>query len=126
MAGIQAVLPETRIGVDYLRDLLLAQHLVVDPATIVTQNGEVFNDTEGVCLRFMQNCGTVPVKYLISNEDAAADKFHGIIAGGSVVDDGLGSIVDLSRFKGRVSIFGVGGNPRVATFRAHGPERGKE
>lgn len=97
------------------------ESLNVDPPRLVTADGEVF-DNSPAALRFIQNCGTNGVKYLVSiDEDCAEDLFHGILPGGVDQDDGKGGQLNCSRFKGRITILGVGGSPRVATFRGRMP-----
>lgn len=89
----------------------------VFPPRIVEANGAVFQQKpEGVIMRQIQNCGTLPVKFLIDNNaDCTKDNFHGILAGGSVVDDGLGSIMNFNATPDRISIFCTG-TPRLATL----------
>lgn len=92
------------------------------PPRIVTANGVALDQRlrpDGVAFRQIQNCGTVPVKYLIDNENnCTAENFHGILAACTAVDDGLGSVLQFSITADRVSILGVGGNPRVAILEA--------
>lgn len=106
----------------------LAQKLIVMPPKIKTTNGEVFAAKDGVARRWLHNLGTTPVKYLIDdgktlageNEpNCTAEIFHDVLAGGSATDDGFGSMVDLSGFKGRVTIFESGGTPRVAVIEMY-------
>lgn len=90
---------------------------------LVTANGEVLAKTVFAAFRQIQNCGTVPVKYLVSNTgDCDANTFHGILAACSAIDDGLGSVAQFGVTGDRVTIFGVGGNPRVAVFEGSAPE----
>ena len=85
---------------------------------IVTANGVCCDERQGgVLLRQIQNCSIVPVKYLIDNDNnCTADNFHGILAACSAVDDGLGSVLQMSITSQRISILGVGGNPRVSVL----------
>lgn len=85
---------------------------------IVTANGVCCDERQGgVVLRQIQNCSIVPVKYLIDNDNNCdANNFHGILAACSAVDDGLGSVLQMSITSQRISIFGVGGNPRVSVL----------
>lgn len=119
----QAILPVFRTWDELMKNQLVAQHLDVLPPNIKTGTGaeDAFPVEEGVAMRFMQNCGLEPVKVCIG-DTATADVFHFILAGCSAVDDGLGSIVDVSKYKGKVSIYSAAAH-RVATFRAYAPER---
>jgi len=93
--------------------------LVVLPPLLLTANGQALEARTGSAFRILQNCGTVPVKFLVDPENSpTADTFHGILAACSAVDDGLGSIVNFSQIPRRVSILGVGGNPRVCVWEA--------
>lgn len=89
----------------------------VSPPRIVEANGMVFQQRQnGVIQRQIQNCGTLPVKFLLdNNSDCTKDNFHGILAGGSVVDDGLGSVQNFNNTGDRVSIFCTG-TPRVCVL----------
>lgn len=90
---------------------------------IVVANGQALPEQKKTLFRQIQNCGTVPVKYLISNtEDCTALNFHGVLAACTAEDDGLGSILNLSKVSERVTILGVGGTPRVCTFVGVTPE----
>lgn len=132
----QAILPEYRSVDALIRDQVIAQKLIIDPPKLIEAAGEAFDDAEGVCIRVLQNCGTTACYYKVvddkdfsaaapaTNPSAAAKDWHGIIAGGSAQDDGLGSIVDFSRFKGRILVAAVSGGVRLATFQARGPESG--
>lgn len=84
---------------------------------LITANGVALLKQSKTLFRQIQNCGTVPVKYLVDNDNLATDlNFHGILAACTAVDDGLGSIIDFSKVTDRVSIIGVGGTARVCTF----------
>jgi len=128
----QAILPEFRDLAALIRDQVIAQKLVIDAPRLVIAAGEAFDDQEGVCLRVLQNCGTTACYYLVYDDkdpvtpptNPSAGNFHGILAGGSAQDDGLGSILDCSRFKGRILVAPVSGGVRLATFQARGPEMG--
>ena len=121
----QALVTERRSWGQRMAAPAIQQKLTAMPPKIVTANGEAAPMREGVAKRFLHNLGTNAVKYLIDttpNTDAtvvppncAADNFHDVLAGGSVVDDGLGSLVEFP-VKSRISILGVGGNPRVAVI----------
>lgn len=120
----QAAVPERRSSTS----LRLAQ-VATQPGVkilgprIVSANGQALEKRAFGAFRQLQNCGTLPVKYLVSNTgDCAADTFHGILAACTAVDDGLGSVVQFGITGDRVTIFGVGGNPRVAVFEGIAPE----
>lgn len=85
---------------------------------LIVANGEAFKKHKYCSFRQLQNCGNTAVKFLVDNDnDCTEQNFHGILAGGNAVDDGLGSIVDFSKTAQRVTIFGVGGAvPRICTF----------
>lgn len=108
---------------EHIKALVVAQKLDVIPPQLFTATGAetVFEDENGVAMRFLQNCGTNAV-YVAINSVASPANFHFIIAGGSVADDGLGSIVDVSKYKGSVSIYSAAAH-RVASFLAYAPER---
>lgn len=85
------------------------------PATVIpaqeakTGRQQVFPArVRGVHRRWLQNVGTVAIKYWITDTPAgpvvATDVPHGILAPGSVLYDGLGSVVDLSGFGAAVWI----------------------
>lgn len=60
--------------------------------------------TDGrVLSRTIQNTGTAPVLYAIGTV-VSSTNYHGVLAGGLADRDGLGSLLDLSRFPGRVSV----------------------
>ncbi len=89
---------------------------VMGPALIVA-NGECLSRQNGTMFRVVQNCGTVPVKFLIDNaNDCTADNFHGVLNACVSQDDGTGGIINFNSVTDRVSILGVGGTPRVCTF----------
>jgi len=76
-----------------------------------------------MAFRVIQNCGTVPVKFLVDNvNNATALNFHGVLAACTAIDDGTGSVQSFGITGDRVSIFGVGGNPRVCIFEGISPE----
>lgn len=113
-----------RSGHQLLRDAITSQRgtTVLGP-NIVTAAGQVFSRKRGVAWREMQNCGIVPVKYLIDNNaDCTANNFHGILAAGTAVDDGLGSIRQFNITGDRVTVFVDSGNLRVCTLEVVAPE----
>lgn len=54
-------------------------------------------------IRVMQNTGTQPVLYALGST-CATTNYHGVLAAGNATRDGLGSIVNLSSWKGSVSV----------------------
>lgn len=58
---------------------------------------------ESVRLRLLQNVGLVPVLYCLGGTASAAN-YHGVLAPGLAVRDGLGSVVNLTAWRGSVSI----------------------
>lgn len=126
MSYPQANVPSRRGPGSFLQNAVDARNLDVRQPTIKTSADgiavTVFEDEVGVAIRAMQNCCAFPVKYAI-NQTVTANSFHGILAACSATDDGLGSYVDLSKFRGYVSVLATGGALRLATFIAYNPER---
>lgn len=122
----QANVPDFLAPGAFLKGLIAARDLIVEPPRIVAANDGVAVDAfiaeDGGALRVLQNCCIYPIKYAVDT-DVAAESFHGILAGCTAQDDGLGSVVDLSRFKGRISVMATGGALRACTFNAYLPER---
>ena len=119
----QAQLPIFRTWDELLRADHIAQQLSVLSAQLKTGTSEeVFPAEDTVAMRFLQNCGTNAVKVAIGDTAASTDYFHFIIAGGNAEDDGLGSIVDVSKYKGAVTVYSAAAH-RIATFRAYAPEK---
>lgn len=119
----QAQLPVFRTWDENIRSLVMAQKLDILPPELFTGSGAetIFQDENGVALRFLQNCGTNAI-YVAIGSAASSTNFHFILAGGSAADDGLGSIVDVSKYKGSVSIYSAAAH-RVAKFQANAPEK---
>jgi len=70
--------------------------------TVFTANQSV---TRGrVLYRSIQNTGTNAFLYLINSTNVSSTNFTGVVAGGSAVRDGRGSIVELSRVPWPVSL----------------------
>lgn len=121
----QAKLPTRRDAHTLLLDAVSTQKgVVVLPPRIVAANGTALEKkNRRMAFRTIQNCGIVPVKFLVDNvNDATALNFHGILAACSAEDDGLGSVQPFGITGDRVSILGVGGNPRVCIYEAYAPE----
>lgn len=121
----QAKLPSRATERDLLKRITqpLVSTGVLGPNVIVA-DGVALLPQKATLFRVIQNCGTVAVKYLVDNNNLCTDdNFHGVLAGCSSQDDGLGSIVDFSKITDRVSIKGVGSTtPRVCTFVGVTPE----
>lgn len=69
---------------------------------------------ENVRLRLIQNIGTVPVLYCLGGT-ASASNYHGVLAPGIAARDGLGSVLDLTSWKGSVSVAVESGTGSVST-----------
>lgn len=82
---------------------------VSEPVIIsTTTNAVVFDATvstgpENTRTRTVQNVGTVPVLYRLGGT-ASDTEYHGVLAPGSAARDGLGSVLDVSTWRGSVSI----------------------
>ena len=122
----QANVPDRRDSFRLLQDQIMTQKgVVVFPPALITANGTALAQRPKMAFRFIQNCGTVPVKFLVSNnvsESPTASVFHGVLAACSAEDDGLGSVQSFGITGDRVAILGVGGNPRVCVFEGAAPE----
>lgn len=97
-------------------------NLVSEPTLIsTTSNAVAFTATESSGgienkrIRVLQNVGTVPVLYRLGGT-AAADNYHGVLAPCTAARDGLGSVVDLSAWRGSVSIAVESGTGEVAAI----------
>lgn len=64
--------------------------------------------------RFVQNNGTVPVLYAINYTNVSATAYHGILAPGVSLRDGLGSVVDLSAVRFPVSFRTESGSSEIS------------
>lgn len=120
----QAILPTFRTYDEHIKALVVAQILTILPPQLFTATGAetIFPSESNTALRFLQNCGT-NVVYVAIGSVASTTNFHFIVAGGSAADDGLGSLIDVSKYKGAVSVYSVAAH-RIATFLAYAPERG--
>jgi hypothetical protein len=101
------------VRVDALSTNVVAPHVV----TVTTDAQYVFTAStvraDGrVIARVIQNTGTVPVLYAIGSV-ASTTSYHGILAGGNAIRDGLGSVVDLSKYSGQVSLITASGSSTV-------------
>lgn len=119
----QAAVPNHRGSWELALGQVATQNgVVVRPPRIVTANGEVLAKQSRAAFRQIQNCGTNAVKFLIDNVNACtADNFHGILAGGSATDDGLGSVVNFGITGDRVTIYAASA-PRICVFEGVAPE----
>lgn len=122
----QAQIKSFRAPGAFLKGAIDARDLDVREPNIVEANDGVstlvFEDEPHVGIRYLQNCCAFPVKYAI-NQPVTADSFHGILAACDATDDGLGSPVDLTRFRGAIYAMATGGAMRVATVIAYTPEK---
>ncbi len=117
---IQAQLPNRPTLHDAMMSNVLPREVVWQPPSIIEADGLAISAdkdffTSGV--KFMQNCSATAVKYKIGSEIQGADDFHGILAGGSAQDDGLGSVVNLSNIQEAIYVAAVSGSVRVAITR---------
>lgn len=92
---------------------------ILGPRVITGAAGEIIvaltDRREGIS-RVIQNCGTATVKYAV-NTNPNAEEFHGILAGCASQDDGLGSVLDCSNYRGEVRIWSADAY-RVCVFEA--------
>ena len=97
--------------------------LIVLPARVISGNGIAFERCTGAAFRVIQNLGITPVYWLAGNSETADNilNFHGVLAGGTALDDGLGSIQTFTAVRERITIFSTG-TVRVATFEARLPK----
>ena len=119
----QAAVQERRDSFSLLRAAVTTQPgTVVKGPRIVTANGEALPKVRYAAFRQLQNCGILPVKYLVADTgDCSADNFHGILAACTAVDDGLGSVVQFGITGERVTLFSTGAI-RVAVFEGEATE----
>lgn len=66
-------------------------------------------------VRTLQNVGTTPVLYALGST-VATTNYHGVLAAGTDARDGLGSLVDLSNWRGSVSVMCESGSGTVVTI----------
>jgi hypothetical protein len=99
-----------------------ATNIVSDPSIISTTSNALALVTitntwgnENIHKRTIQNVGTVPVLYCLGTT-ASATNYHGVLAPGSVARDGLGSVLDVSTWRGSVSVAVESGTGVVAAF----------
>lgn len=114
----QASIPERKTPASFIRDSVLAGRYQTNGG-LWTQNGEIFPDEDNVAFRQIQNCGTVPVKVMV-NDAASAALFCGVLAACAAQDDGTGGVMDCSKFRGSISIIGIGAVARVAWIKSVG------
>lgn len=118
----QGQIPTFRTMDELIKAQVVNQALSILPAQLYTGTSEeIFPAESNVAIRVISNCGTNAVKVCIGDV-ATANLFHFIIAGGSADDDGLGSVVDVSRYTGKVTVYSAAAH-RLATFRAYAPEK---
>ncbi len=110
LVGIGGSIPEAQLSAP--RIILVAQAGV-----------EVLPRVQNAVIRVIQNCGTVAVKFLVSDEmNCSSDQFHQILSPGMAQDDGSGAQADFSKISHRVSCYCDSGNGRIAIFYALAPE----
>lgn len=115
-----------------IQESQVAMRANIQPPKLVVASGEIFNfanDLNGLPLAglFIQNCSTDPLKYCI-NDTATADVFHGIAAGCQTQDDGLGSVIDLSKYAPnvKVTVYSAGAVRCAVTIITHADKAGSE
>ena len=121
----QAPVPNRRSAYQLLEAAVTTQAYNVWPPTVydgvaAAAAVKILADRPHGAFRFLQNLGTSPVKYAV-NTAASSGTFHGVLAGGNAVDDGLGSILDFSKVKGDVYVYSDS-TFRVCTFEAYDPQ----
>jgi acetyl-CoA carboxylase carboxyltransferase component len=91
------------------------QVLTVNSSGVVTVFG-TNNATQlgRILYRSIQNTGVVPFLYTINSTNVSTSNYHGVVAGGQVIRDGLGSIVDFSKIPYPVSMTTESGSTTVA------------
>jgi hypothetical protein len=106
-----------KVQVQHLAEGVSAPQVVTVTTNVVT----VYSNRTGVAYgrvlgRTIQNCGTNAFLYLIGSTNVSATNYHGVVAGGSAVRDGLGSILDLSRVTAPVSMRCESGTTEIAVI----------
>lgn len=109
---------EQRSPYHLLRDLVIAQRLLVEDPKMKFVAGLILSGDKRAAIRTIENCGTVAV-YWRCNGDASAASFHGVLKACTLDDDGTGGFVDLSRFQGDIYVAPATGSAiRVTAFEA--------
>jgi len=98
--------PGALVRVNAKAEAVAAPQILTVSNAVVTVFG-TNNSTSGgrVLLRTFQNTGTNALLYLINPTNAVSStNYHGVLAGGVSVRDGLGSVLDLSKVPYPVSL----------------------
>lgn len=119
MSSYQAQLPNPPTIGDAIMSLVLGKNVVVQPTKLVVADGQAIPETLNGSLKFLQNCAVAPLLYKIGSAPLSNDDFHGILAGCSAQDDGLGSVVNLSAFQQSIWVKAQTGTPRVCVILAN-------
>ena len=96
--------PSALVREHHLAETVAAPSLVTvssTPQSVFATNNAIAAGR--VLLRTIQNCGTNAVLYAIGTT-VATTNYHGVLAGGAAVRDGLGTVLDVSRIKVPVSL----------------------
>ena len=114
---------EMRSPYQLMQALVMGQDLFVQDPVILTAAGLILPSKRLVSIRTLANIGTVAAMWRIGGTPTT-DSFHGVLGACSSVNDGYGSIVDLSRFRGDVYVAPIpgAGTFRVVAFQAMSEE----
>lgn len=93
--------------IDLYKRMVATTPATIDPASVKSLGAgdklKVFDVDElqgrRLVALYIQNVGAVPLKYAVDQGDCNPNLFHGILAGGTVDDDGLGSVLELEKFQ---------------------------
>ncbi len=114
----QAVgLPNMETAGELLRAMSgIERGLTTMPPRLIEASGLAFEKNDSTVWKFLQNCGTNVVYWAagVGAGDVSTTNFHGILAACTAQDDGLGSVVNLSRIPGPIYLYSVSGVMRVA------------
>ena len=80
------------------------------PVSVAAMTSSLFGAT---VTRTIQNCGTNAILYCLGGT-VATTNYHGAIAGGNAVRDGLGSVLEISKWPGTVSMMTENGTATAA------------
>lgn len=116
MLAVSLVQAETYVKIQKKAEAIASpQVLVISSTNVVT----VFGTNNAVQLgrilyRSIQNTGVVPFLYTINSTNVTITNYHGVVAGGSTLRDGLGSIVDFSKIPYPISLTTESGATTIA------------
>jgi hypothetical protein len=104
---------EMRSPYQLMQALVMGQDLFVQDPVILTAAGLILPAKRLASIRTIMNVGTIAAMWRIGGTPTT-DSFHGVLGAGTNADDGYGSIIDLSRFRGDVYVAPI---PGAGTFR---------